>query len=78
MTHTNVHIPTSSDVRNQQFLDATVKERNFWLKRAEDLRNELENIFNAAKEYGYVDLSHRNEKLVLYTWDKAAKLDQPL
>ena len=78
MTHTNVHIPTTSDVRNQQYLHAAEKERDFWLKRAEDLRNELENIFDAAKEYGHVALTHRGERVVLYTWQKAAELDQPL
>lgn len=78
MTHTNVSIPTSSDVRNEQYQNSVEKEKDFWLKRAELLRAEMENIFDAAKEWGHVDLTHRGERIVLYTWQKAAELDAPL
>jgi hypothetical protein len=78
MPYTNVTIPTNSDVRSEQYRHATDKERDFWLKKAEDFRDELENIIDAAKEYGYVELKHRGERLVLYTWQKAAELEQPL
>jgi hypothetical protein len=77
-TYTNVSIPRESDVRAQQYLHAAEQERDFWLKKAEDFRNRLEAILDAAKEHGYVELHHRNEKLVLYTWQKAAELDAPL
>jgi hypothetical protein len=65
MAHTNVHIPTSSDVRSEQYRHATDKERDFWLKKAEDFHNELENIFDAVKQYSYVELDHRGEKITL-------------
>jgi hypothetical protein len=78
MTYVNVNVPRESDVRVEQYRHATDKERDFWLKKAEEFRNQLENIIDAANEHGYVEMHHRGEKLVLYTWQKAAELDQPL
>lgn len=74
MAFINVNIPTSSDIRAEQHLHATEKERDFWLKKAEELQRQLEGIVEAADEHGYVDLYHRDQKVTLYTSEKAAEL----
>lgn len=78
MTYVNITVPTTGDVRAEQYRHATDKERDFWLTKAEEFRDKLENMVDAANEHGYIELHHRGEKLVLYTWKKAAELDQPL
>jgi hypothetical protein len=65
MTWVNATIPTSSDIRAQQYRDGVEKERDFWLKKADELQRELENIFDHAKANGRIELHHRGEKLIL-------------
>jgi hypothetical protein len=78
VTYTNINIPRESDIRARQYREAVEKERDFWLKEAESLRDQLENVFHAAQEHGFVELSNRGETMHLYTWQKAAELDAPL
>ncbi|MBR2118483.1 MAG: hypothetical protein IJ935_07395 [Afipia sp.] len=78
MAYVNVSIPTEGDVRAEQYRYSAEKERDFWLKKSEELRDQLENVLDAANEHGYVELRHRGERLVLYTWDKARELTEPL
>ena len=77
MAFINVNIQTASDIRAEQNRNATEKERDFWLKKSEELQRQLEGIVEAAEEHGYVDFYHRGEKLTLYTWQKAAELESP-
>lgn len=65
MSWVNATIPTSGDIRAEQYLDAVEKERDFWLKKAEQLQRELENIWDHASESGRIELHHRGEKLTL-------------
>lgn len=65
MTWVNANIPTTSDIRAEQRFDAVEKERDFWLKKAENLQRELENIWDHARANGRIELHHRHEKLVL-------------
>jgi hypothetical protein len=65
MTWVNATIPTSSDIRAEQYRDGVEKERDFWLKKAEDLQRELENIWDHAQKNGRIELHHRGDKLVL-------------
>jgi hypothetical protein len=78
VTYQNATIPTTGDIRAEQYRNGVEKERDFWLKKAEELQRELENIYDHASERGFIELHHRNDKLVLYTWQKAAELDAPL
>ncbi len=71
MTWVNANIPTSSDIRAAKYQNDIEKERDFWLKKAEELQRELENIFDHAKAHGRIELHHRGEKLVLYVTDPA-------
>lgn len=65
MTWVNANIPTTSDIREEQRFDALEKERDFWLKKAENLQRELENIWDHAHATGRIELHRRQEKLVL-------------
>ncbi len=65
MSWVNAKIPTNSDIREEQRLDALQKERDFWLYKAECLQRELENIWNHASTTGRIELHHRRDKLVL-------------
>jgi hypothetical protein len=61
----NSTIPTTSDIRAEQRLDAIERERDFWLKKAESLQRELENIWDNARDSGRIELHHRREMSVL-------------
>lgn len=67
MTWVNATIPTAMEIREEQRADSLEKERDFWLKKAEQLQRELENIWDHAREAGRIELHHRREKLVLVT-----------
>jgi hypothetical protein len=62
----NSRIPTENDVRSEQRQHTTAKERDYWLSKAEEFRDQLEAIFEAAKKDGHVELWHRGEKIKLY------------
>ena len=65
MSWVNAKIPTDSEIRAEHYRNSVEKERDFWLKKAEQLQIEMENIFDHAKEHGKIELHHRGEKLVL-------------
>jgi hypothetical protein len=58
-----VSIATGAQMRSRQITETLTVERDFWMKMAEQLHDQLENIFDQAEEHGKVDL-YRNGKTI--------------
>ena len=57
---TNVNVPTYGDWQRDEYEMKLVAERDFWKKKAEQLRDQLNNIPAAVKQYGYCDVTDSN------------------
>ena len=73
MTHVNVHVPTAEGIRREQRLRALEEELSFWKAKAEELHNNLENIYSHAKKHGHVEVHHRGDKLDLHVAETRKK-----
>lgn len=56
MSHTNVSTNKRKDDEQDLRVELLQVEVNFWRKRYEWMRSEMENIPKAVKEWGYVDI----------------------
>ena len=57
---TNVNVPTFAEWQRDEYEIKLVAERDFWKKQAEQLRDQLNNIPAAVKQYGYCDVTDSN------------------
>lgn len=73
MAHTNVQVPTYSDIAERQHLHQLQAERDFWKREADRALDELRNIPEAVEQHGFVDLRGRDStvRLVAQPEDQA-------
>ena len=57
---TNVDVPTYAEWQRDEYEIKLVAERDFWKKKAEQLRDQLNNIPSAVKQFGYCDVTDSN------------------
>lgn len=57
---TNVDVPTYAEWQRDEYEIKLVAERDFWKKKAEQLRDQLNNIPAAVKQHGYCDVTDSN------------------
>lgn len=65
MTHVNCTVPTAGRIRDEFRESQLQHDRDFWFKKADQLQQELDNIFDHAKDHGRVELWRNGEKLEL-------------
>jgi hypothetical protein len=66
MASINTYIPTFSDVNAMYREAADAAEVKFWKDTAHQLQRDLENIWDAAKEHGRIELVRKSDKIVLH------------
>lgn len=67
MSHTNVTIPESFNTQDRliEEIELLKFQKSRLEKRIRYLEDEFKNVFDAVKEWGYVDLTYGKETIVL-------------
>jgi hypothetical protein len=58
-------IERAADIRRKLNIENLERERDFWMKKAEQLHDDLQYIFDAAEKEGKITLTHRDKTVVL-------------
>lgn len=74
---TNVDVPTFAEWQRDEYELKLAAEREFWKKRAEQLRDQLNNIPAAVKQYGYCDITDANGVKVRLVAESQASATSP-
>jgi len=74
---TNVDVPTFAEWQRDEYELKLAAEREFWKKRAEHLRDQLNNIPAAVKQYGYCDITDTNGVKVRLVAESQASATSP-
>jgi len=65
MVHTNLSIERPRYAREALEIAKLRAELEFWMRHAEGLQDEIENIPRAIERYGHIDISHEGGRLTL-------------
>ena len=58
MSHTNIHVPSYREIQQDREWVLLKAEKEFWEKKAEYMRKELENIGEAVERHGYITVNN--------------------